>query len=137
MKSIRIATILAAALTIGGAAAGTARARRGVATGAVTGEPMVADMAGAGRAGAWPTWGRSASARTAWKRACATRWTKATSTRAAPTASHDAIDDLEARQRNECGEGDWRSVGRIAMRYDRIEGWINNEARQGGGWRGW
>jgi hypothetical protein len=50
---------------------------------------------------------------------------------------HDAIDDLEARQRNECGEGDWRSVGRIAMRYDRIEGWINNEARQGGGWRGW
>lgn len=48
---------------------------------------------------------------------------------------HGAIDDLERRQRNECGEGDWRSVDRIADRYDRIEGWIAAEAR-GRDWRG-
>jgi len=49
---------------------------------------------------------------------------------------HEAIDNLEARQRNECGERDWRSISDIAGRYNRIEGWINAEARQGSGW-GW
>ncbi|NKJ44453.1 histidine kinase [Novosphingobium sp. SG720] len=47
---------------------------------------------------------------------------------------HDAIDQLEGRQRYECGGGDWRAVSALTTRFDRIEGWINAEARQGG-WR--
>ena len=49
---------------------------------------------------------------------------------------HFAIDDLERRQQHECYENDWRSVWRIADRYDRIEGWMNNEAGRSH-WRGW
>lgn len=49
---------------------------------------------------------------------------------------HDAIDGLEQRQRQECYEGDWPSVSRIADRFDRIEGWMNAEARRSH-WRGW
>ncbi len=49
---------------------------------------------------------------------------------------HDAIDRLEDRSRNECGEGDRRAIWTIAQRYDRIQSWIQNEAH--GGWRrGW
>jgi hypothetical protein len=50
---------------------------------------------------------------------------------------HEAIDRLERQQHHECDEGDWRSVGRIAERYDGIEGWISGEARRShwrGGW---
>lgn len=49
---------------------------------------------------------------------------------------HEAIDGLEQRQRQECDEGDWRSISRIADRFDRIEGWMNAEARRSH-WRGW
>jgi hypothetical protein len=48
---------------------------------------------------------------------------------------HEAIDGLEQRQRQECDEGDWRSISRIADRFDRIEGWMNAEARRSH-WRG-
>lgn len=41
---------------------------------------------------------------------------------------HDAIDRLEDRSRDECEEGDRRSIWRIAQQYDRIQGWIENEA---------
>lgn len=50
---------------------------------------------------------------------------------------HDAIDRLEDHQRHECVEGDWRSVGRIAERYNGIEGWINGEARRSHWRAGW
>lgn len=49
---------------------------------------------------------------------------------------HDAIDDLERRQQQECNEHDRRSAWRIADRYRRIKGWMNNEARRSH-WRGW
>lgn len=50
---------------------------------------------------------------------------------------HEAIDRLEDRQHRECDEGDWRSIGRIAERYNGIEGWIDGEAH-GSHWRaGW
>ncbi|MBU6266731.1 MAG: histidine kinase [Sphingomonadales bacterium] len=49
---------------------------------------------------------------------------------------HEAIDRLEDRSRNECEEGDRRSIAGIAQRFDRIQAWMNNEAH--GGWqRGW
>lgn len=41
---------------------------------------------------------------------------------------HQAIDRLEDQQRRECAEGDWRSIGRIASRYDRIGQWIDTAA---------
>lgn len=44
---------------------------------------------------------------------------------------------LEQRLRHECDEGDWRSVGRIAERYNGIEGWINGEARRSHWRAGW
>jgi hypothetical protein len=47
---------------------------------------------------------------------------------------HQAIDRLENQQRHECAEGDWRSIGRIGSRYDRIEQWIETAAH---GYRGW
>lgn len=49
---------------------------------------------------------------------------------------HDAIDRLEDRSRNECDEGDRRSIWNIAQRFDRIQGWMDNAAR-GDGWRRW
>lgn len=49
---------------------------------------------------------------------------------------HDAIDRLEDRSRDECEEGDQHSIWGIAQQYDRIQGWIENEAH--GNWReGW
>jgi len=49
---------------------------------------------------------------------------------------HDAIDRLEDRSRDECEEGDRRSIWRIAQQYDQIQGWIESEAHAG--WRsGW
>ena len=50
---------------------------------------------------------------------------------------HEAIDRLEDHQHRECDEGDWRSIGRIAERYDGIEGWINGEARRSQWRAGW
>lgn len=49
---------------------------------------------------------------------------------------HDAIDRLEDRSRNECAEGDRGAIWNIAQRYDRIQGWIENEAH-GDGYRRW
>jgi len=49
---------------------------------------------------------------------------------------HDAIDQLEDRSRNECDEGDRRSIWNIAQRFDRIQGWMENAAH-GNGWRRW
>ena len=46
---------------------------------------------------------------------------------------HREIDKLERRGRDECAEGDWRAVGRIAGRYDEVQGWIGAEAH-GRGW---
>lgn len=138
MKSIRIATILAAALTIGGAAAGTAQAQVWGGYGGGYGNGY-----GGGYGGGYWQGRRMADLICSGQRAHgleARLRHEVDEGDIDPRRAdriHDAIDDLEARQRNECGEGDWRSVGRIAMRYDRIEGWINNEARQGGGWRGW
>jgi len=45
---------------------------------------------------------------------------------------HDAIDRLEDRSRNECEEGDRRAIYGISQRFDRIQGWMENEAH--GGW---
>ena len=47
---------------------------------------------------------------------------------------HQAIDRLEAQQRDECAEGDWRSIARISGRYDRIGQWIETAAHGYGGW---
>jgi hypothetical protein len=47
---------------------------------------------------------------------------------------HEAIDRLENRQRQECAEGDWRSVREIGGRYDRIGQWMD-AAAHGQGWR--
>jgi hypothetical protein len=41
---------------------------------------------------------------------------------------HQQIDRLEDQQRHECAEGDWRSISRIANRYDRIDQWIETSA---------
>jgi len=49
---------------------------------------------------------------------------------------HDAIDRLEDRSRNECAEGDRGSIWNIAQRFDRIQGWIENEAH-GDRYRRW
>ena len=49
---------------------------------------------------------------------------------------HDAIDRLEDRSRDECEEGDRRTIWNISQRFDRIQGWMEREAH--GGWnRGW
>lgn len=47
---------------------------------------------------------------------------------------HQQIDRLEDQQRHECAEGDWRSISRIANRYERIEQWIETSAH---GYRPW
>lgn len=41
---------------------------------------------------------------------------------------HNVIDRLEDRQRQECAEGDRRSILEIAQRYDGIGQWIDREA---------
>lgn len=43
------------------------------------------------------------------------------------------IDQLQRREQHECGEGDWRAVGKISRDYDRIGDWIARES--GGYWR--
>lgn len=49
---------------------------------------------------------------------------------------HDAIDQLEDQSRDECDEGDRRSIWGISQRFDRIQSWMENEAH--GEWhRGW
>jgi len=45
---------------------------------------------------------------------------------------HEAIDRLEDRSRNECAEGDRRAIWNIAQRFDRIQGWMENEAHGDG-----
>lgn len=47
---------------------------------------------------------------------------------------HRAIDRLEDQQRQECAEGDWRSIARIGNRYDRIGQWIETSAHGYGSW---
>lgn len=46
---------------------------------------------------------------------------------------HHEIDKLEHHSRDECAEGDWRAIARIAGRYDEVQGWIEGAAH-GGGW---
>jgi hypothetical protein len=41
---------------------------------------------------------------------------------------HQAIDRAEEQQRQECAEGDWRSIARISARYDRIGQWLETTA---------
>ena len=48
---------------------------------------------------------------------------------------HNVIDRLEDRQRQECAEGDRRSIYEIAQRYNGIGQWIDREAH--GGYRRW
>lgn len=50
---------------------------------------------------------------------------------------HDAIDRLEDRSRNECAEGDRRSIWEISQRFDRIQSWIENAAHDRGWGRRW
>lgn len=142
MKTIRIAAIMAAALTIGGTAAQTAQAQ---AWGGYN-QGYGGQGYGGGYYGGGGDWQCRRMAFI-----CSGQRAHGLEARLRHEVDegdidprqagriHDAIDDLEGRQRNECGEGDWRSVNRIAMRYDRIEGWINASAHQGGGWggRGW
>ncbi|KPF54766.1 hypothetical protein IP65_08815 [Novosphingobium sp. AAP1] len=146
MKTIRIAAIMAAALTIGGTAAQTAQAQAW--GGYNQGYGGQGYGGGYGR-GYYGGDGDRQGGRMAF--ICSGQRAHGLEARLRHEVDegdidprqagriHDAIDDLEGRQRNECGEGDWRSVNRIAMRYDRIEGWINASAHQGGGWggRGW
>jgi hypothetical protein len=50
---------------------------------------------------------------------------------------HDAIDKLEQKASHECEENDWHGVTKVAGRYDRIEGWLDNAAGRGRWRSGW